>query len=190
MLASLERDYAELRPLDEPPLEAVFVLGGGTERTPGGAAQLASAGDRVMLAARLYHRGVAESLVVSGSTIPGAAMPRDLSAEALAIWRDVGIAEADVIRIPEPTNTSEEIAAFAALAREQGWQRVGLVTSAWHLRRAMRLAAAEAFYPLPLPADFRGLPRYDGLVSLIPSGPGFRYVHLAAWERVGAAVGR
>jgi uncharacterized SAM-binding protein YcdF (DUF218 family) len=192
MLEALERDYTSPRSERPPaePLDAVFVLGGGTRRLRSEEVTLSAMGDRVVHAARLHHRGLAPLLVASGSSISGALYPRDFAEETLTIWRELGIDEGAMIALPGPTNTSEEIAMYAELARERGFARIGLVTSAWHLRRAMRHAEAHDLDVMPLPADIRGGPRYAGLYSLIPSGRGFAAVQTAAWERVGAAVGR
>jgi uncharacterized SAM-binding protein YcdF (DUF218 family) len=194
MLEALEREYTSTRPRAETapvaPYDAVLVLGGGTRRLRSEEVTLSAKGDRVVLAARLHHRGLAPILVASGSSIPGALYPRDLAAETLAIWTELGIDEGAVVTVPGPTNTREELEAYAALVRERGWERVGLITSAWHLRRAMRQAEAHDLHVVPIAADIRGGPRSTGLYSLIPSGRGFKAVQLAAWERVGAAVGR
>ncbi len=189
-IAALQSDYRELSPREEEPFDVVFVLGGGTSQSPLGEPQLSSSGDRVMLAARLHHLGVAPVLVTSGSSIPGAAVQRDLTRETEAIWRDLGVADDSIVRVPGPSNTSEEIAAYAELASEKDWERIGLVTSAWHMRRATALARAEGLAVTPVPADFRGTARYQGLLSLIPTAHGLASAQLVLWERIGAAVGR
>ena len=42
-----------------------------------------------------------------------------------------------------------------------GSQRVGLITSAWHMPRALRLARANGLNPIPVPADFVSPPQHD-----------------------------
>ena len=190
MLGYLERDYTPLSIADDERFDAIFVLGGGTRRLPTEDVLVGAAGDRIVLAARLYHRGVTPLLVASGASIPGAAYPRDHAAESFAIWTELGVDGDDIVQMPGPTNTSEEVEAYAELARERGWRRVALLTSAWHLRRAMRQADRHSLDVTPMPADIRGGSRYAGLYSLIPSGRGFEAVHTASWELVGAALGR
>jgi len=57
------------------------------------------------------------------------------------------------------------------------WKRLGLVTSAWHMRRAMRLAEKNNLSLEPLPADFRGTAIRWNLWSLIiPNGTGNAFV--------------
>ncbi len=79
---------------------------------------------------------------------------------------------------------------YADYTREHALTRVGLISSAWHLRRALRLAARHDFDPVPLPADFRGRVEWFGAYSLIPSGGGAYDIHQACSEFLGAVTGR
>ncbi len=201
LIARLEAPYRDVLPLAERPFDAVFVLGGGVAPTPelelpGDAVvtdemkgELGSSGDRVMLAARLFHAGLAPLLVASGRSVPGVGPRWESGHTTAAIWRSLGVPADSILVLEGDYNTTMEIRSYSALARERRLTRVGLVTSAWHLRRAMALAARAGFHPVPLPADRRGEPAYHGLLSLLPSGPGFDAVHRAAWEWLGSAVG-
>lgn len=189
----LEVDYYDISSLtDEDPLDAVLVLGGGTNRTPWGEPQLGPTGDRLLRGARVYLRGQARTLITSGVSVAGLETggERSLMKETRAIWRDLGIPDADILDLARAKNTKEEIAALADRMRAEGWTRVGLITSAWHLRRAMKQAARHGITLVPIPADIRGsLPPLQPRV-LIPSGFGFRTNTRACWELLGALVGR
>ena len=100
------------------------------------------------------------------------------------------LADEAILTLSQPRNTREEVAAYRELVERRGWQRVGLITSGFHLRRAMRLADAAGLEVVALPAESRGPPAWEGLMSVIPSGAGFYRVHRASWEVLGAAVGR
>ncbi|MCR9292358.1 MAG: YdcF family protein [bacterium] len=141
------------------PLDAIVVLGGGTNegRTR---AQASSAGDRVLYAAQLYHQGLARKLITTGESIRnifGDDLPNP-SEQTTEIWTRLGIPETDIDTLPG-INTFKEIEALAGAFRgELAGKRVGLLTSATHLPRAMRLAKAQGLSELvPLPADFRGV---------------------------------
>lgn len=190
LLHSLESEFRPLNPFEGAPLDAVFVHGGGTLIGPTGRARLADSGDRVLTAARVYHDRDVQWVVTSGSSIAGIGRPRDVAAETAEILDDLGVPAERVVQLPDPKNTSQEVAAYAELARERGWTHLGVVTSAWHLRRATRLFDRHDLRAEPLPADFRGGLRWDGIISLIPDGGGFRDVHRGCWEYLGAAVGR
>jgi len=191
MLARLERDYAQIRPLERGPFDAVVVLGGGTSSTPGGLAQLDQAGDRVALAARLYHAGRTERVIVTGERIasldPDSRNPAGESAEVLDA---LGVPPDRIVRLPG-RNTSEEMAALARWSAEHPqWSRLGVVTSARHMARALRLAEARQIRIEPLPADFRGQPRPWTVVSIVPSADGFQRTQAALKETLARCVGR
>lgn len=183
-LGALEAPYAELDPFASE-YDAVFVLGGGAAAGPSGRAQINHSGDRVVLAAQLYHAGRTPILVSSGSEVPGANAVGDLAAATAELWISLGVPPSAIRQIPGPYDTRSEVQAYADLIREESWQRVGLISSAWHLNRAQMHADIAGIAVSPLPADFRGNPTWEGIVSVPPSGLGFRLVQLAAWETLG-----
>jgi uncharacterized SAM-binding protein YcdF (DUF218 family) len=140
----------------------------------------------------LFRRGDASYLVATGTSIKGLSSPveRDVAAEAARIWRDLGVPGEAIVTLPGPRNTKEELAAVADLMKARGWRRIGLVTSAWHLPRAMALARGHGIDVVALPSDYRGGRSMPSMVYVVPSGTGFENVHLALWERLGRAVGR
>lgn len=193
LLGSLEREfYPRVHPVDADVLyDAVMVLGGGSAGSDTHYF-VSHAGDRILTGARLYLAGKTPILITSGSTVPGSTSFHN-SAEATAeIWTDLDIPEEAIRQVSGPHNTREEIDALAEIVEAEGFDRVGLVTSAWHLRRAMQLVDAEGLSDVvePIPADFRSSSKWDGIYSVIPSGSGFHRVHKACWEYLGAAVGR
>jgi uncharacterized SAM-binding protein YcdF (DUF218 family) len=94
------------------------------------------------------------------------------------------------VRLPGAHTTSEEIPALAEEVRRRGWSRLGLITSAWHMPRSLRLTAAAGLEVTPLAADFRSGEAQATLVELLPSAAGASYVRLAAWEGLGMLLGR
>ena len=187
---AVEAEHAWARPLASEPFDAVIVLGGGTDDTPAGDPHVAASGDRVVLGARLYHRGRTPLLVCSGSPIEGLTH-HDTMAATARIWRDLGVPDDAIVRVPGARTTSEEATLHARLIRDRGWRRVGLVTSAIHMRRALGLFEAEGVEVVPLPADVRGHPpEWHGFYSLVPNGKAARDVHDACWELLGRLGGR
>lgn len=190
----LEQGYQEMPALSaDEPLDAVLVLGGGTSRTPWREPQLGPTGDRVLRGARVYKKGLTRRLITSGISVGGleeGGVDRDLMAETRLLWLDMGVPDEAIFRLERARNTKEEVAALATRMRAEGWRRVGLVTSAWHLRRAMMHVAREGIEVIPIPADIRGSFPPLQPATLIPNGFGFRTVMRACWEMLGALVGR
>ena len=145
--------------------DVVCVLGGGVSLGPHDEPMVNAFGERAILAARLYHAGRTPRLLAAGSAPPEDLCPgpgpvtRDL-------WGQLAVPPGAIGTIAG-TTTSEELAHLAAAAADrqaagEPWGRIGLVSSAWHLPRAMRLAAAQGLVGadgcelVPLPADFVG----------------------------------
>ena len=153
LAASLERPYAQVSPLESEPLDAVVVLGGGTVSSVNKRIQGNASGDRVILAAQMYHAGLTPQIVCTGRRIeelnPQGRNPAEQS-KAILVSLNV---PADVIKLLDGRNTSEEMTSLGKMFGDADAQ-IGLITSAWHLPRAMRLAKRNQFVPQPLPADF------------------------------------
>ena len=173
-----------------PPFDAVLVLGGGTKPAPApNRFELSPAGDRVLLGARLYRAGRARVLVTSGRGVPGLSED-DLTEATLVLWQELGVPAEAVIRLREPWNTQQELEALRPLVAERGWRRVGLVTSAYHLPRALAQARRVGLDVIPVAADHvQGPDRFD-VMALLPQVAGFVRVHTVVWEVVGRLVGR
>jgi len=191
LLAGLERtippvDFATVEPFD-----AVCVLGGGTELDPWGRPILATSGDRVLTAARLWRAGKARTLVASGVALDDEGRIRDGGQETRALWRELGIPDTAIVVVAEPCwITRDEIAALRALQIRLGWERMALVSSAWHLPRALALADKAGLRCTPVGADWRGRARPLQLHRLVPQGTGFELTAIACKEYLGRRVGR
>jgi uncharacterized SAM-binding protein YcdF (DUF218 family) len=185
LLRILEKDYFSF---EQPTrkMDALVLLGGGTGLSPGGRPALGTHGDRIVRPAALYHEGLVTTLITTGRSITEAGPDRLLSRETALIWKGLGVAEKDIVEVPEPRTTSEEIAAVAGLmASHPEWKTVGLSSSASHLKRALKEARSHGLNLVPVPSDFRS----DGLIFsplyLVPQGRGFRDVQTALWEFMG-----
>jgi uncharacterized SAM-binding protein YcdF (DUF218 family) len=192
--ALMARLEAEVPPVDlatAGPFDAVCVLGGGTEEDPFGQPELGRGGDRILLAARLWHGGRTPLLVASGWGRDSRRGPRDAGVETRRLWRDLGIPEGAILAVSEPCwITREEIAAYRRLQERHGWKHLGLVSSASHLPRALALARKAGLVVTPLGSDWRGRPRPFQLQDLVPQADGFMDVQRACWEYLGRWVGR
>ncbi len=191
LMARLEGAIPPVAPTKAGPFDAVCVLGGGTEEDPFGQPELGRAGDRVLLAARLWHAGRTPLLVASGTGKDSRQGPRNGGTETRALWRGLGIPEKAILVVTEPCwTTRDEIAAYCRLQERHGWRRLGLVSSASHLPRALALAGKVGLVVTPLGADWRGRTRAFQLQDLVPQADGFMDVQRACWEYLGRWLGR
>lgn len=193
LVATLERPYLASRFDKLGPYELVLVLGGGTSVTPQGDPQLDLGGDRLLLAARLYHAGKVERIIVSGSQFTRSSeLDLDPGHESKLLLVQVGVPE-DRISVIQGLNTAEEMRALS------GWLEanspapdlnLGIITSAWHLPRAMRLAAANQIKATPVPANFHTTPFIPSPHLVIPSGENLYWTQVALHEYLGRLLGR
>jgi uncharacterized SAM-binding protein YcdF (DUF218 family) len=194
LLAGLERDFAKIDPLDvassQEPFDMVVCLGGATRVSPAGQTQMTEAGDRAVLAARLYHAGHARLLTATGQANEEILGPgRHPADEVRLVWQGLGVPQ-DAIKLLGGATTKDEFALIAREASKSGWKKVGVVTSAWHMQRAMRLAQASGVDVEPLPADFLGIvPTWDRF-SIVPKAQSLNESSLAIKEYLAGLVGR
>lgn len=173
-------------------LDVIMVLGGGSEIGPDGRPQLSANGDRLRVAAAAYRRGFAPLIAASGTSVAGLdqAGARDLGAETRSLLEDMGVSADALLTLPGPYNTATEIAALAEQAAARGWTRIGLVTSGWHIPRALRLARARGLDPIPIGADYRGRVPPFTAIGLVPTGSAAYQVQVTVKEHLAALVGR
>lgn len=185
----LENQVADINPLKAGHFDAVFVLGGSTGTTPANIAQLDTSGDRVMLAARMFHLGQIDFLITTGSRIEGLHMiGRDPSVETREIWENLGIPPDHILEL-DGRNTREEMQGARGLQDKHQWKRLGVISSAQHLPRALKLAEAQELKLEPLPANFDGGETPWTEMSLIPDAASLYTSHKAVKEYLGMFVG-
>lgn len=155
LMAPLERNAriaaAEARPCC---YAAILVLGGGVypampPEVP--APHLTDGVDRVWQAARLFHAGVASRIIASGGRmrVEGS---RQSEAEAMRqILIDLGVPSGAIVLEDASENTIENIAFVRRLV---GDETVALVTSAYHMPRALRLARTHGLKAAAFPTDW------------------------------------
>lgn len=161
LLGHLEEEARQLeadRPLPTQ-LDAIVVLGGGLEGRFEGVRDLPDlndSGDRVWQAARLYKQGVAPRVVLSGGQFD--ADPRR-EAEALGMkvfMLDLGVPE-HALLIEDQSRTTFENALRTRELVGDGRHTIALVTSAFHMGRAVLWFEKAGFTVYPVRADIRVL---------------------------------
>lgn len=195
LVRPLEVDYIDIDPFQEPPLDAAVILGGGLSEAVGGRIQVNQAGDRIVLGARLYHAGLVQHLYCTGTRIESLAPERrDPSRQARMLLRQLGVPDEAITEVAG-INTADEMRHLSDELPDA--RRVGLITSAWHMRRALRQAGAQGIVFVPLPADFATRPAQDRppgltqvLLQLLPDSSALETTTAALKEYLALAVGR
>jgi len=153
LLGSLEHRYAPLP--EETPLPAVeFVVVLGSGYAPHDGVPVTAALDedglvRITEGVRLVRRLKNAHLIVSGGAPPGQ-MPAALGYALLA--RDLGVDTSSLIVLDHARDTAAEAKTVFSLL---GLKPFLLVTSAYHMPRAMRLMEKKGAHPIPAPTGQR-----------------------------------
>lgn len=157
LIGWLESGYPAMPLAEVRPADAVVVLGGifGPPVAPGLLPNVAESGERLEAGIELALAGKAPTLVFTGGRIPwegrvkvegedsrDAAIRRGVPVERITLTREVG-------------NTADEARAVAGLMRERHWERIILVTTGWHMRRAAWLFRKAGVPCEIFPVDFR-----------------------------------
>lgn len=140
---------------------------------------------RLRYGARL-HRLTGLPVLVTGG--PGAAgQPSMAEAMRQALTEDFAVKE---VWVENRAMTTAENAAFsAALLREHSVSRVLLVTSAWHMPRALRAFGQHDLTVVAAPTNF-DRPMDQGVLSLIPSTRALQRSYYGLHEWIGGLIYR
>jgi uncharacterized SAM-binding protein YcdF (DUF218 family) len=139
--------------------DAIVVLGGGI--APAHPPEqpfpdLNENGDRMWEAARLFRRGVAPRIIVTGGSYVEHGGPAGTEATAMRTFLvDLGVPAEAILDEPKAQNTIENIGNVRAMV---GDGRVALVTSAYHMPRALRLAERAGLKVGAFPTDYQATP--------------------------------
>jgi uncharacterized SAM-binding protein YcdF (DUF218 family) len=156
LLRSLESQHPPLAMADVPQADAIVVLGGGVETTvlPRLEPDMNAAGDRVWYAAELYRAGKAPLVITTGGKMPWLD-EQQTSAEAIAWFLGRSGVPQEVILLEGSSRTTWEDALFTApLLMAQGAKTVLLVTSSWHMPRALWTFQRMGIQVIAAPTDF------------------------------------
>ncbi|WP_321476858.1 YdcF family protein [uncultured Paludibaculum sp.] len=156
ILGSLEHAYAPIRVENCTSADAIVVLGGSVRtESPAGALEWNESSDRFQRGIELFRAGKAPFVVFTAARIrwrPGITEGALLRDEALRR----GLTQEQVV-VPEALveNTAGEAETIRQLMTRRGWKRIILVTSAFHMRRSMRLMRGAGVEALPFPCDYQ-----------------------------------
>jgi len=167
LMASLERDFVPRALSVVAPADAIVLLGGALrgDTHMGTLADLNDHADRLVHAAALYKAGKAPVLLLTGGAADDVRTEAEQMKDILAV---MGIPTANMILEPDSRNTYDNAVYSAALLKARGMQRILLVTSAYHMRRAAALFEAQGLEVVPSPTDYQVLVVSETLPPWLP----------------------
>lgn len=161
LMASLEKEWPPVDPAALPECDAIMVLGGTSEpsdKEPAGIHFFGGA-DRLFTAVTLARLGKGKLLIIGGGhvkTSDGRLLSEaDSARDWIGRWSLTSI---PVHSLGGCADTHDEAVKVAALAKQNGWQRIALVTSAYHMRRTQAVFAKAGAPVIPVPCDYESAP--------------------------------
>jgi uncharacterized SAM-binding protein YcdF (DUF218 family) len=145
MLYPLEKIYPKLEKIPSN-IEYILLLGGDKEK-------------RAWEALRLYHKIPNVTIITSGYALHDKISEADKTAKLLI---ESGVKKEDILRQTEVKDTQEEA---IEMKKRVGEKAFILITSAYHMPRAMTFFQQEGLNPIPAPADFNN-PKEDGIFGI------------------------
>ncbi|WP_150267865.1 YdcF family protein [Paenibacillus tepidiphilus] len=184
LVGSLERRYEQPSALDG---DVIVVLGGGASSgTPdldGQGNLYGSAANRLLTAARLYRESGLPILFSGGQVFSDSGNEADIARRQLI---GLGVPESAILAENRSLNTELNAQYTAELMEAEGFSRPVLVTSAFHMPRAMKHFTAAGLSPQAYPTDYldsRGTAIYPG--KFTPSGDALSTTATALKEYLG-----
>ncbi len=191
LIAPLE-DRFPLPPLNLPPPEGIIVLGGAIDDVVSQARHetvFDEGGERLTEAVVLAKRYPQARVVYTGGSSSFAGVASTEALQARTFMSQMGIAPERVTIEDKSRNTDENARFTAAIVHPQPSQRWMIVTSAFHMPRAMGVFEKAGFQPIAYPVAFRtsGHWQDDLRLSFEPTR-NLRIFEIAVHEWIGLAA--
>jgi len=189
VVEGLEEPLVPVSAEELPPADAIVVLGGMAVGRPGKeeTVDYSDAVDRVLFAKRLYDARKAPLLVVSGGAAEGWTPESEIVAQLLAA---LGVPAAAMRLETKSRNTHQNALFVSDLLAAAGADRVLLVTSAFHMRRALASFAAVGVAATPAPTDYHQPADEFGILDWLPDAAALRTTTMMLKEYIGLVVYR
>ena len=158
LLSTLERPYIVDDINTIPKCDAVVLLGGGYNYNSKGVfhMELNSSADRMLTAMELVRLGKGEALVTGGGGYWKKGKQQGegkILKNWIEAWKPF---DKPVYDLGVNFNTRDEAINTLELANKHGWEKIALVTSAWHIRRSKAIFEQVGFEVVPVGSDLQG----------------------------------
>jgi len=155
LMGWLEEMYTPPAQVETSGADVIILLGGGAiSQVPdvdGVGALCASPANRLLTAVRLQKILNVPILVSGGQVYSDSGAEAEISARVL---KSLGVPEDKILTETKSINTSQNARYSAAILRENNFSKPLLVTSAFHMNRAMLNFNLRRFKPIAYPTDF------------------------------------
>lgn len=119
-------------------------------------------------------------IIVSGGAVEGKIPDSKIMAEFL---KEMGVESDKIIQESESRDTAQNALYVTKICNERGFKKIILVTSAYHMKRAVRLFKSHDIDVLPYPSDFKHSKKYN-VYSFLPNFGNFAVSSKAIREHI------
>lgn len=189
-LRALESRYPPQSLRDVQAADVAIVLGGAVTGpvAPRPGPDLGEAADRVLVAAELYRAGKVRRVVVSGGNLPWQSETEpeaETIRNLLIFW---GVSPDDIIIGGSSRTTAENAMEVAAMWPSLRASSGLLVTSGFHMPRALATFRKAGLPVRPFPTDIRAVDEPVGILDILPDAAALKNTSDAIKEVVGYGV--
>jgi uncharacterized SAM-binding protein YcdF (DUF218 family) len=173
------------------PIDGIVILGGAEDARVAkgrGTHALNESAERMTEAATLARRYPEAKVLFTGGSVEILSEPTVEADAAGIVLRDLGIEGSRLVLERKARNTEENAALAKALAKPKPGERWLLITSAWHMPRAIGLFRKAGFNVEAWPVDYRTAGPGDAWMLFASPIEGLRRLDLVAKEWLGLVV--
>ena len=183
VLSTLERGYPPVPIEHLPNVDAIVVLGGYTDAASAeGVIELGDAIDRLFHGMRLYRVGKAPQVILVGGAARGHQPEAQVMADMLA---EFGISRSVMLLEDKSRNTRENALNAVALMQANNINKILLVTSAFHMRRAQSAFEKLGIEVVPAATDYQVLESDPSILDWLPNAEALMMTTLGIKEYLG-----
>lgn len=159
LVRSLEANYPPISAKKAPRVDAIVVLGGMVNHMSvhKNRVEILGSGERLTDAILLYREGKADKILFTGGS---GVLFYDKTSEAAGAKQFItnfGVPEENILIESRSRNTRENALYSAKILKRKGYQKILLITSAFHMRRAESLFRRQGIKVIPFPTDYRSM---------------------------------
>ena len=189
MIERLENKSATKNHLSTNATHAIVVLSGylSLAKTPEGQKfQWGGSSDRFFSGVELANINKSSYLVFTNERLPWRKDAPDTGHFLVAQAQKLGIPAKRILITGPVQNTEQEAIAVAKLGKENGFNGVILVTSAFHMQRAQFIFEKAGLKVTDYPVDFRSNAHDYNILDFLPSASGLANSEFAIREMIGS----
>ena len=184
---SLEKEFPPMSVEETPTADAIVILGGPVDvvNSLKEVMALGDSVDRLFHALRLYKGGKAPVLVASGGGRTGTASEAEMMSSILS---EMGVPSDVILLETGSKNTYQNAVNTQVILEARDIGKVLLVTSAYHMRRAVATFQALGVEVIPAPTDYEVVGKEYGILNWMPDAEALFRTTYALKEYVGFLV--